>query len=166
MKPRVSIYVSDASDGGSEAAPSRAGVFPGVSTDGLNEKMDIKFKKKKDGHVAFLCPQLRHLLFMVNLQVGLERKLADPDIPPMWGKPHTPSRPPLTALSLVSCRWSSASTATPVTSWTYSASPPACLGEWASRAPCPHPRRHRASRPGSPGEEGAREGRGSPGSEG
>lgn len=40
-----------------------------------------------------------------------------------------PPAPPLLTARPLSCRWSSAGTATPATSWTSSALPPACRGE-------------------------------------
>ena len=65
-------------------------------------------------------------LFTVNLQAGREAGLEAPDVAMETG---TPPRPPITSLLLVSYRWFSANTATPVTSWICSALPPACLGE-------------------------------------
>lgn len=88
-----------------------------VRTDGLSGKT-YEWHSRAHGHVVSLCDE----------PAGwAARRARGPDVAMDSSCPH--------GLWLVSCRWSSASTATPATSWTCSASPPACPGEWPGPPP-------------------------------
>lgn len=94
-------------------------LFPGQRTEfftaELNEKM----------YVWIPVPAITVLLRELNLQVRCGKKRMESDIAVETSRPSR-SSPPVASLF---CRWFSASTATPVTSWTCSASPRACRGE-------------------------------------